>query len=82
MSNMNNDVEVTIKTSDGEKVLKGTYAVIGLVREDEDEDQLRSFTVGNTTVCKASMLNCQIAAHFIDKLNGRGLISSDDWLKV
>ena len=34
-----NDVEVTIKTSDGEKVFKGTYAAIGLVREAEDEGE-------------------------------------------
>ena len=78
MSNMNNDVEITIKTNDGEKVYKGVYAVIGMVSESEDSDQLRACVFGNTSVGKASLLSCQIAANFIKKLNGRGIISADD----
>lgn len=75
---MNNDVEMTIKTNDGEKAYKGVYAVIGMVSESEDSDQLRVCVFGNTTIGKASLLSCQIAANLIKKLNGRGIISSDD----
>ena len=40
---MNNDVEITIKTNDREKVYKGVYAVIGMVSESEDSDQPRVY---------------------------------------
>lgn len=73
-----NDVEMIIRTNDGEKVYKGVYAVIGMVSESEDSDQLRVCVFGNTTIGKASLLSCQIAANFIKKLNDRGIISADD----
>lgn len=57
-----NNIKVTVENGGEIAVYEGEFAIIGIVRDDDEEKGVTIIPTGVTTAYSAAMLGCQVAA--------------------
>lgn len=73
-----NNIKVTVEKDGKTVVYRGKFAVIGMVREDGDENILTVATSGGTTAYSAAMLGCQVSAKILKPFDTMECISAGE----
>lgn len=59
-------IKVTVE-KDGKSVsYSGEFAVVGIIRDDGDEKEIKVATSGGATAYSAAMLGCQVVAKMVE----------------
>lgn len=73
-----NNIKVTVEKDGRKRTYEGEFAVLGIVRGEEEEKVITVAPFGSTTAYGATMLGCQVAAKLIVPFDTMERISAGD----
>lgn len=73
-----NSIKVTIEKDGKTIAYSGEFVVIGMIRDDGEDNVITVATFGDTTAYSAAMLGCQVSAKLVKPFDMLESISAED----